>query len=104
MPNSINSVSREIATLRRSMKAVDRSLRRLVPKLRAAGNGRANGKVDRPTRKLKLSSKRRAQLKLQGQYMGYLRALRPKHKAEVKRIRERSGVEVAIRKAKALVR
>jgi|SRR6266571_1720481 len=103
MPNSTSSVSREIATLRRSLRAVDRSLRRLAPKLRTAGNGRANGKAGRPDRKLKLSPKRQAQLKLQGQYIGYMRQLKPRQKAEVKRIREHRGVEMAIRKAKQLV-
>jgi len=103
MPNPVTSVSREIATLRRSLRAVDRSLRRLAPKLRDAGNGRANGKAGRAARKLRLSPKRHAQLKLQGQYMGYLRGLKPKQKADVKRIREHRGLEVAIRKAKGLV-
>ena len=76
MPNSMSSVSREIATLRRTLKAMDRSLHGLAPQLRAAGNGRANGKAERPVRKLRLSPKRRAQLKLQGQYMGHLKGLR----------------------------
>ena len=102
MPNSMSSVSREIATLRRTLKAMDRSLRRLAPKLQAAGNGSANGKAGRAARKLRLSPKRRAQLKLQGQYMGYLRGLKPKQKAEVRKIRERKGVEMAIRKVKDL--
>jgi hypothetical protein len=52
--------------------------------------------------KLNLSPKRRAQLKVQGQYMGYLRGLKPKQKAEVRKIRERKGVEMAIRKANEL--
>ena len=102
MPSSMSSVSREIATLRRSLKAVDRSLRRLVPKLRAAGNGHANGKADHPTRKLRLSPKRRAQLKLQGQYIGYVRQLKPRQKAEVRKVREARGMAVAIRRAKEL--
>jgi len=102
MPNSMSSVSREIATLRRSLKAMDRSLRRLGPKLRTAVNGRGNGKVERPARKLTLSPKRRAQLKLQGRYIGYIRQLRPKQKAEVKRIRERKGMESAIQRARRL--
>jgi len=102
MPNPATSVSREIATLRRSLKAVDRSLRRLAPKLRAAGNGRANGQEGRPARKLKLSPKRRAQLKLQGQYLGYVRQLRPKQKAEVVRLREKSGMRTAIARARRL--
>lgn len=90
-----------MATLRRSLRAVDRSLRRLAPKLRAAENGRADGRV-RPARKLRLSPKRHAQLKLQGQYIGYLRNLKPRQKGEVRRIRERKGMEMAARKAKEL--
>jgi len=54
-------------------------------------------------RKLRLSPKRRAQLKLQGRYIGYIRQLRPRQKAEVRRIQKRMGVEKAIRKAKELV-
>src|SRR5436309_15330301 len=96
MPNSMSSVSREIVTLRRSLRAMDRSLRRLAPKLQAAGNGHANGKAEGPARKLKLSPKRRAQLKLQGQYMGYLRGLNPKQKADVKSLREKKGMKVAV--------
>ena len=102
MPNPATSVSNEIARLRRSLRGVDSSLQRLAPKLRAAGNGRDNGKV-RPASKRKLSPKRRAQLKLQGQYIGYMRLLKPRQKAEVKRVRERKGMQVAIRKAKKLV-
>jgi len=104
MPNAATSVSREIATLRRSLRAVDRSLRRLAPKLRDRGNGRANGKAGRPVRKLNLSPKRRAQLKLQGRYIGYVRQLRPRQKAEVKMLRERKGLDQAIRRAQRLAK
>jgi len=103
MPNPGTSVTREIATLRRSLRAVDRSLRRLAPKLRAAGNGLANGKAARSARELKLSPKRRAQLKLQGQYIGYMRQLKPKQKAEVKRLRERKGMRAAVTRARLLM-
>jgi len=102
MPNPASSVSREIATLRRSLRAVDRSLRRLAPKLRAAGNGRANGKAGHPARKLNLSPKRRAQLKLQGQYMGYLRNLKPRRRSQVRKIREAKGMRAAIAKAREI--
>ncbi len=94
------SVAREIVILRRTLKAMDRSLRRLAPKLRAAGNGRANGKARPAKRKLRLSPKRRAQLKLQGQYIGYVRQLRPKQKAGFKKLRERNGMGAAVAKAK----
>jgi hypothetical protein len=35
--------------------------------------------------------------------MGYLRALRPKQKAEVKKLRERKGMTVAVARAKQLI-
>ena len=103
MPNSMTSVSREIATLRRSLRAVDRSLRRLAPKLRAAGNGHANGRAGRSSGKLNLSPKRRAQLKLQGQYIGYVRQLKARQKAAVKELREKKGVRVAIARARKML-
>lgn len=53
-------------------------------------------------RVLKLSSKRRAALKRQGQYMGYLRTLRASQKAEVKRVKASSGLPAAIKLARQL--
>ena len=35
-------------------------------------------------------------------YMGYMRQLKPKQKAQVRRIREMKGVEVAIQRARKL--
>lgn len=102
MPNHAPSVSREIATLRRSLRAVDQSLRRLAPKLRAAGNGHANGKAERSPKKQHLSPKRRAQLKLQGKYIGYVRQLRLKQKAEVRMLLEKKGMRAAIQMARRL--
>ena len=102
MPSSMSSVSREIATLRRTLKAMDRSLRRLGPKLLMAMN-RANGsRPERAGRKMKMSPKRRAQLKLQGQYIGYMRQLKATQRAKVRKVRNARGVEMAIRKAKEL--
>jgi FRG domain-containing protein len=64
-------------------------------------NGHPNGKAGSPG-KPRFSRRRRAQLKLQGQYIGYLRNLKPKQKAEVRKVRDARGVMVAIRKAKEL--
>jgi len=104
MPNPASSVSREIATLRRSLKAVDRCLRRLGPKLRRAVSRVKRSSQARAGRKLKLSPRRRAQLKLQGLYIGYIRQLRPKQKAEVRKLREKRGLRVAIGRARNLGR
>jgi hypothetical protein len=95
-------IAREILSARDALSAFDRSLRRLAPMLSAAaslktassGNGRS-----RPV----LSAKARASLVLQGRYMGFMRQLKPKQKAQVRRIKEASGVKAAIVKARSLV-
>lgn len=56
-------------------------------------------KAKKPRRKLRITPKRRAQLKLQGAYMGYMRQLGPRHKARVKAVKEKRGFEAAIRLA-----
>jgi len=53
---------------------------------------------------MQLSAKRRAQLKLQGKYIGYVRQLRPRQKAEVKRLLEKKGIETAVKRARRLAR
>jgi hypothetical protein len=55
-----------------------------------------------PKRVLKLSVKRRATLKLQGQYMGHLRSLPAPQKAAVKKANARGGFAAAIKLAKKL--
>jgi len=50
-----------------------------------------------------LSAKARASLVLQGRYMGFMRQLKPKHKAQVRKIKEASGVRAAIVRARTLV-
>jgi len=39
---------------------------------------------------------------MQGRYMGYMRQLRPRQKAQVRRIREAKGVRAAITQARHL--
>ena len=80
---------------------MDRSLRHLAPILSAvSGNGAAKPKGrSRP----RLSAKARASLVLQGRYMGFMRQLKPTQKAQVRRIKEASGVRAAIVRARSLV-
>jgi len=49
-----------------------------------------------------LTPGRRAALKLQGSYLGYMRQLKPTQKAKVRRIREAKGIRAAIAAAKRL--
>ena len=94
-------IARELLMFGRGLRDLNRSIRRLAPMLSVAasmnGAPRANGR-SRP----RLSAKARASMVLQGRYMGYMRQLKPRQKAQVKRIREMKGVRAAIVKAKAL--
>jgi len=62
--------------------------------------------VDNPAqpmrRRLTLTPARRAALKLQGQYMGYMRKLKPRQKAVVKALREKKGIRAGIAAARKL--
>jgi hypothetical protein len=100
-----NSVGRDILEIRTSLASIAQAVQRLAPILQAAaavepGSARIGGLG----RTLKLSTKRRADLKLQGQYMGYLRSLKPRQKAQVKTLRASKGVGPAIALAKKLGR
>ncbi|HEV8242925.1 MAG TPA: hypothetical protein VGQ07_02945 [Nitrospirales bacterium] len=94
-------VSNEILSLRQTLKAFDRSLRRLTPLLSAGvalnGAQKANGR-SRP----RLSAKARASMVLQGRYMGYMRQLKPRQKAQVREVKAVKGVRAAIARAKEL--
>src|SRR5262245_24197205 len=98
MPARKNTLAKEIRSIRVALRQLQRSFDRLVP---ALAESRAPGAA-RPRRKLRLTPARRAALKLQGQYMGYLRGLKPAQKAKVKTIRSAKGIRAAIAAAKRL--
>jgi hypothetical protein len=97
------SIGREILLIRQSLAAITRSLGRLGPAIEAAAAG-ARKAPEQTGRKLRLSAERRAALKLQGQYMGYLRGLKPGQKVRVKALRAAKGVRPAIAFAKRLAK
>ena len=90
-------IRRQLAAVRRSLSAFDRSLSRLSASL----NGGVSSAAKRP-RARKLSARARAAFKLQGRYMGFMRQLKPKQKAEVRSVKEKKGIEAAIRTAQQL--
>jgi hypothetical protein len=96
-------VGRQVHTIRRSLLTIAKALQRLAPSLKAVTAARAGGSVP-PPRKLKLSPRRRAALKLQGRYMGYLRGLRAGQKTKVKALRVTKGFGPAIALAKKLAK
>ena len=103
MPNRFrNPITKHVLIIRRSLTAIDRSLGRLVALTNGDGRGVPSERLAKK-RKLKLSPKRRAALKLQGSYMGYLRNLKPRQKAQVKAVRAKRGIRAAIAVAKRMV-
>ncbi len=98
-----NPVRKQVRVIRKSLRAIERSLTQLV----AATNGMAARAVARggaKGRKLNLSPKRRAALKLQGAYIGHMRNLKAGHKARVKAVKVAKGMRAAIALAKRLAK
>lgn len=94
------SVRREIQSIRKSLKRIAGGLARLA--LALPTPLRDSKDPLRPVRRLKLSSARRAALKLQGQYLGNLRNLKPREKGRVKALRKAKGIRAAITFARTL--
>ena|ERR687898_2131790 len=93
------AITRELRNIRRSFTAIQRALTRLAL---AAGTSQRQPSADRKRRALTLTPARRASLKLQGQYMGYVRNLRPRQKSRVKALKATKGYPAAIRLARKL--
>jgi len=89
-------LKREFKTLRAALRSLDGTLQRAI-----ATNGSEKAE-SRP--RPRLSAKARASLVLQGRYMGFMRQLKPKQKAQVRKVKEAKGVRTAIERAKRLVR
>jgi L,D-peptidoglycan transpeptidase YkuD (ErfK/YbiS/YcfS/YnhG family) len=90
--------------LKKSLRAIERafadietSFADLANRVRVAEReaGR-NVRVTAKPRRLKLTPRRRAQLKLQGAYMGHMRQLKPAQKLRVKAVKEKRGFEAMI--------
>ena len=92
---------REIRVLRERLAALEK----LAPAgaSRTAGGARASrrsGKIR--ARRVRMSPRLRALRKLQGKYMGYVRRLKPAEKSRVRGVREKQGMDAAIRLAQSL--
>jgi hypothetical protein len=96
----LNGRSQEIAVLRQQLAALEgidgRGSRR-----GARGNSRGHRAPVR-RRRVAISPKVRALRRLQGKYMGYVRRLKPAEKARVRAVREKEGMQAAIRLASSL--
>jgi hypothetical protein len=99
------SISKQLQSVRASLRHLEVALSRLVPVLAMATHATvppATTKAKPPRRKLKLSPERRRALKLQGQYLGYMRQLKPTQKAKVKAVKAKKGMRAAIATARRM--
>jgi hypothetical protein len=92
--------TQDIASALKRREALIADLRQRLAALEA-GIVSAGRTMER-TAKRRLSPKRRAALKLHGQYLGFVRPLSKAAKAKVKAIREKSGVRAAIAAARRM--
>jgi hypothetical protein len=98
------SFTKHLRTIRRSTRLIARVVTQLASRMRRIERDAARKPVSRTARRLRISPKRRAQLKLQGACMGYMRQLKPRQKTRVKAVKEKRGFEAAIRVARKLAR
>ena len=87
---------------RRSLRALEQSLARLAAQVREINRSNAAGPKGKPRRKLKLMPARLKALRLHGRYLGYMRQLKSRAKAEVRALRAKKGVRAAIARARKL--
>lgn len=86
-----------IHELRQRLEALERGVVSSIDKARR----RIAGKAARKPRR-RMTASRRSALKLHGRYLGHIRTLPKTAKAKVKAIREKSGVQAAIKAARKM--
>jgi hypothetical protein len=95
-----NPIGKQLRNIKRALLDIRRSVSRVAVLAR-----RAEKRSARPVprqRRLTLTPKRRATLKLQGAYMGYMRQLKPVQKAKVRAVKAKSGFLAAIKLGRRL--
>ena len=100
---SPKGLAREVDSVRLALREFERSLAKLSRALRAPG-AVSGPQLSEKARQVTLSPSRLKALKLHGRYLGYIRQLKTKQRAEVKATRKKKGVEVAIKRARKLAR
>jgi hypothetical protein len=91
-----NSIDKQVRAARKALREVNRAVAKLAAALKRRRPASPKG------RKLKLTPKRLAALQIQGAYIGHMRHLSPRQKAQVKVIKEKRGMEAAVGAAKRL--
>ena len=98
MPRHL-SLKRHLRAIGRAFADIESTLERLDKRVRQMDR---RSRTAKPRRPAVLTPKRRAQLKLQGAYMGFMRQLKPAQKARIKAVKAKRGFEAAIKAAKRL--
>jgi hypothetical protein len=93
-----------LRTIRRSTRLIARAVVQLASQIRRVERDATRKTPSGKKRTLRITPKRRAQLKLQGAYMGWMRQLKPAQKARVKAVKEKRGFEAATTLAKKIAK
>src|SRR5437867_10443915 len=98
-----NTATRGLHQVSAAFRHLARAFRSLGSVLATSGskNG-ASPSETRKRRKPRLTAEWRRALKLQGAYMGSMRGLKPRQRAQVKKIRAAKGVRAAIAAARRM--
>lgn len=94
-------VAKELAAARHALRVLEKSLLRLGARLDHYIIGGVAAERE-PRRRMKLTPARVKALRLHGRYLGYMRQLKAKEKAQVKALREKKGVRAAIARAREI--
>src|SRR5262245_45026170 len=97
MASRTAAFTRELAVIRASFRQLASAFGKIAPLMTVPEV--AVSKDGRPRRRPRLSRQQRAALKLQGKYMGTMRALPMAKRVKVKKIRAAKGIRAAIRAA-----
>lgn len=98
---ALKARDQEIKQLRERLASLERLGKESSARGRAPRRRRAAGKT-RVRRRALMSPRVHALRRLQGKYMGYVRRLKAGEKARVRSVREKQGIESAIRLAASL--
>ena len=102
MPRKARSrTEHRVSRVRLALRDIERQLGKLVARISQLERRKSVG-GSRKRRAPTLSPRRRAALKLQGAYMGFMRQLGPRQKTRVKALKAAKGFPAAIALAKRL--
>ena len=104
MPPRRTTLKKSLHAIERAFADIERQFAALSRRVGLAERGAVRRASRSKGRKLRITPKRRAQLKLQGAYMGLMRQLKPAQKLRVKAVKEKRGFEAAITVAKTIAK